>query len=300
MKVGFLGLGAMGSAMANNLLEAGNELHVWNRTAANAEPLAKLGAHVAKTPRELARVEAALAMFADDDAFRASVFDSGLFDALSVETVFVNLATVSVAFARETAQRFRERGIAYVAAPVLGRPDAAAQAKLNILAAGEDAAIARVQPLLDAMGQKTWRIGNDPADANVVKIAANFMIVSAIETMGEAFALARGNGVAPSILLEVISNVALFASPLYKNYGAQIVEERFDPGFRLVLGLKDVRLALAAGDAAHAPLPFASVLRDNMLEAIAAGDGERDWSALARVAQRRAGQLTAASANGVR
>ena len=296
MKVGFLGLGAMGSAVATNVLRAGNELHVWNRTAAHAEPLAKLGAHVAPTPRDLAGVEVALAMVADDDAFRTSVFDSGLFAALNADAVFVNLATISVAFAREAARRFRERGIAYVAAPVMGRPDAAAQAKLNILVAGDDAAIARVQPLLDAIGQKTWRIGKEPADANVVKIAANFMIVSAIETMSEAFALVRGNGVDPNKLFDMVSNT-LFAAPIYKNYGAQILEERFEPGFRLVLGLKDVRLALAAGEAAHAPLPFASALRDTLIEAVAAGDGERDWTALANVTRRRAGDALAA-ANG--
>ena len=298
MKVGFLGLGAMGSAMATNVLRAGNDMHVWNRTAAQAEPLAKLGAHVARSPRDLADVDAALAMVADDDAFRATVFESGLFEALRAETVFVNFATVSVAFARETTQRFRERGIAYVAAPVLGRPDAAAQGKLNVLVAGDDAAIARVTPLLDAVGQKTWRIGDDPAEANVIKIAANFMIVSAIETMAEAFALVRGNGGHPKTLLDVVSNT-LFASPVYKNYGAQIVEERFDPGFRLVLGLKDVRLALAAGESAHAPLPFASSLRDTLIEAVAAGDGERDWAALANVTRRRAGDAVS-TANGKR
>lgn len=298
MKVGFLGLGAMGSAMATNVLKAGNDVSVWNRTAARAEPLAKLGAHVAREPRDIAHVEAALTMFADDDAFRASVFDSGLFEALDRSAVFVNMATVSVAFAQETVQRFAQRGVAYVAAPVLGRPDAATAGKLNILVAGHDAAIARVAPLLDAMGQ-TWRIGDAPAHANVVKLAANFMIASAIETMAEAFALVRGHAVDPRKLFDVVANTS-FAAPIYKNYGAQILEERFDPGFRLVLGLKDVRLALAAGESAHTPLPFASSLRDTLIEAVAAGDGERDWTAIANVARRRAGEAPVAAPGGRR
>jgi 3-hydroxyisobutyrate dehydrogenase-like beta-hydroxyacid dehydrogenase len=136
---------------------------------------------------------------------------------------------------------------------------------------------------------KTWRLGDDPKNANVVKIAANFMIVSAIETMSEAFALLRGHDVDPRALFDIVSNT-LFAAPIYKNYGAQILSENFEPGFKLKLGLKDVRLALEAGEDAYAALPFASAMRDVMLEAIAAGDGERDWTAMARVARRRAGQ----------
>lgn len=149
------------------------------------------------------------------------------------------------------------------------------------------------------MGQKTWHIGTDPAGANVVKIAANFMIVSAIETMAEAFTLVRGHGVDPQKLFDVIAST-LFAAPVYKNYGTQILEERFEPGFRLALGLKDVRLALAAGESAHAPLPFASSLRDTLIEAVAAGDGERDWAAIANVARRRAGDPPVAARNGQR
>jgi 3-hydroxyisobutyrate dehydrogenase-like beta-hydroxyacid dehydrogenase len=284
--VGFLGLGAMGAAMARNILNAGHALSVWNRTAARAEPLVAAGATLAGSPRELAGRSALVAMFADDDAFRASVFDSGLFDALEPRTAFANMATISVAFARETAKRFAERGIPYVAAPVLGRPDVAAAGKLNILAAGDAAAIARLQPLFAAMGQKTWPLGDDPANANTAKIACNFLIVGAIEAMSEAFALARGNGLDPRAVYDIVSNTIL-AAPVYKNYGVQILDERFDAGFKLRLGLKDVRLALQAGEAANAPLPFASALRDVMIEALAMGEGESDWTAIAKVPLRR-------------
>jgi len=289
MKVGFLGLGAMGAAMAANVLKAGHELHVWNRTASSADALVGAGATLAAEPTAVAGCEAILAMFSDDDAFRASVFASGLVDALDARTTFVNMATVSVALARETTERFEARGVPYVSAPVLGRPDAAAAAKLNILAAGKPDALARVQPLFDVMGQKTWPLGDDPPLANAAKIACNFMIVSSLEMMSEAFALVRGNGVDPRALYDIFSNT-LFAAPIFKNYGAQILDERFDPpGFKLRLGLKDVRLALQAGEGADTPLPFASVLRDVMIEAIATGDGEKDWAALANVARRRSG-----------
>jgi 3-hydroxyisobutyrate dehydrogenase-like beta-hydroxyacid dehydrogenase len=226
-------------------------------------------------------------MLADDHAVRAVWQD--LLPSVRPGTIHVNMATVSVALLRELAALHADRGVTYVSAPVLGRPDAAAAGKLHIFAAGPSAAIERLQPLFDAMGQKTWRFGEDPEKANVVKIAANLMLACAIEAMSETAQLVSSNGVAPKDFLEMITNT-VFAAPAYKTYGALIAEERFSPaGFKIPLGLKDVRLALAAGDAVNVPLPFASVLRDNFLDAIANGDGELDWSAIAKVAQRRAG-----------
>ncbi|HYP56844.1 MAG TPA: NAD(P)-dependent oxidoreductase, partial [Beijerinckia sp.] len=207
----------------------------------------------------------------------------------SKDLIHVNLATVSLSFVEELIALHEKLGLAYVAAPVFGRPDAAAAAKLNIVVAGPAGAIAKVQPLLDCFGQKTWPVGDDPVRANAVKIAGNLMIAAAIETMGEAAALVRGHGVAARDFLEILTKT-LFASPVFQGYGAIIAAEQFEPaGFRLKLGLKDVRLALAAGEAANVPLPLASLLRDNFLDAIAHGDGEKDWAALARVASRRAG-----------
>jgi 3-hydroxyisobutyrate dehydrogenase-like beta-hydroxyacid dehydrogenase len=176
-----------------------------------------------------------------------------------------------------------------VAAPVFGRADVAAAGKLTIVAAGPAEALDRVGPLCDVLGQRTWRLGAEPAQAAALKIAGNFMIASAIETMGEATTLAARHGVPPETLLEILTS-SLFAAPVYKNYGAIISGRKYQPpGFRLRLGLKDVRLALAAGEGAKVPLPFASVLRDAFLEAVAHGDGDLDWAALAEVSRRRAG-----------
>jgi 3-hydroxyisobutyrate dehydrogenase-like beta-hydroxyacid dehydrogenase len=288
MKVGFIGLGAMGSAMAGNLLAAGHTLTVWNRSGAATEPLASLGAKVAKTADRAAQGEVLCSMLANDQAVREVFLDGGLLDAMDRGTVHVNHATISVALAQELAAEHEKRGLEYVAAPVFGRPDIAAAAKLNILVAGKPAAIERVRPLLEAMGSRLWPLGEAPERANVAKIAGNFMLASAIESMAEATALTRAYGVSAADFLEVMTNT-LFASPAYQGYGRLIAEQRFKPaGFALPLGYKDVGLALAAGEAQRVPLPFAGVLRDAMLEALAAGDAELDWSALALVAARRA------------
>jgi 3-hydroxyisobutyrate dehydrogenase-like beta-hydroxyacid dehydrogenase len=183
-----------------------------------------------------------------------------------------------------------KHGIGYVAAPVFGRPPAAIAAQLNIVAAGPSDLLDRAQPLFDLMGQKTWRMGDVPLRANAAKLAGNFMIGAAIEAMAEATTMANGYGVAPAALLDVLTNT-MFAAPVYKGYGAQIVEDRYEPAaFKLRLGLKDLRLALAAGEGANVPMPLASLVRDNLLDAMAAGDGDKDFAALATVAQRRAGQ----------
>lgn len=288
MKVGFIGLGAMGSAMASNLLAAGHTLTVWNRSVAATEPLASLGAKVAKTADRAAQGEVLCSMLANDQAVREVFLDGGLLDAMDHGIVHVNHATISVALAQELAAEHGKRGLEYVAAPVFGRPDMAAAAKLNIVVAGKPAAVERVRPLLEAMGSRVWPLGEAPERANVVKIAGNFMLASAIESMAEATALTRAYGVGAADFLDVMTNT-LFAAPAYQGYGKLIAEQRFKPaGFALPLGYKDVGLALAAGDAQRVPLPFAGVLRDAMLEALAAGDEELDWSALALVAARRA------------
>lgn len=289
MKVGFAGLGAMGSAMAMNLLKAGHTLTVWNRSPQAADALAAQGAAAVDDPTALAHVDVLITMLADDSATWSVVVDSGLLAQMIPGAVHVNMATVSVALAQELAALHAARGISYVAAPVLGRSDVAAAGKLNILAAGETPALARVQPLFDVMGQKTWHFGEQPEQANVVKIAANFALASAIETMAEGAALVRNHGVAAPDFLEMLSGT-LFNCPAYANYGNMIAAQRYSPaGFKLTLGLKDVNLALEAGSNSHTPLPFAGVLKDNFLDAIAQGDGNLDWSALATVATRRAG-----------
>ncbi|SDK30816.1 3-hydroxyisobutyrate dehydrogenase [Pseudomonas delhiensis] len=290
MKIGFLGLGGMGAGMAANLIRGGHQVHLWNRSPAALEPLLALGGLAAADPVAAFDADVVISMLADDTATRAVLLDSGALDSARPGLIHLSMATLSVALIGELAERHRQRDLAFIAAPVFGRTDVAEAGKLNILAAGPAEAIAEVQPLLDLMGQKTWPLGDEPLSAAAVKIAGNFMIASAIEAMGEASALAKGFGVEPAQLLEIMGST-LFNAPVYRNYGALIAEQRYEPAaFRLVLGLKDVGLALAAGQSRHVPLPFASVLRDNLLEAVAQGDGERDWAALAQVAMRRSGQ----------
>jgi 3-hydroxyisobutyrate dehydrogenase-like beta-hydroxyacid dehydrogenase len=288
MDVGFIGLGAMGRAMAGRLVAAGHRVRVWNRSRAAVDELVRAGAEAASEARE-AFGGVVISMLADDDAVRETILDPGLPGSAPAGTVHVNMATISVRLAASLAAEHRRHGVGYVSAPVFGRPEAAAAAKLAIVAAGDAAAMDRVQPLLDAMGQRTWRVGREPVQANAVKVAGNFLIASAIESMAEAAVLVERHGVSPADLLEVMTST-LFAAPVYHNYGALIVNRRYEPAaFRLVLGLKDLRLVLEAAETARTPMPFASVLRDHLLEAVAQGDGERDWAALAEVARRHAG-----------
>ena len=288
MDVGFIGLGAMGREMAANLVKAGHAVRVWNRSRGPVEELVRRGAVAADGPREAFR-GVVFSMLADDDAVRGIVLDQGLLETAPPGTVHVNMATISVRLTRELAEEHHRRGVGYVAAPVFGRPEAAAAGQLNIVAAGDTAVIDRVQPLLDVLGQRTWRVGQEASEASALKLAGNFMIASVIETVAEATVMVERHGVAPAKLLEVLTST-LFAAPVYKNYGAMIVERRYEPAaFRLALGLKDVRLLLEAGEAARTPMPLAGLLRDHLLEAVAQGDGDRDWAALAEIARRHAG-----------
>jgi 3-hydroxyisobutyrate dehydrogenase-like beta-hydroxyacid dehydrogenase len=289
MDIGFIGLGSMGRAMAENILKAGHRVRVWNRSRERAKPLEALGAVLVDTPADAFTGDAVFSMLADDAAAR-EVFDAHLLETAPRGLVHVNMATVSVAFAETFAREHAARGIQYVAAPVMGRPDAAAAAKLTIIAAGPAEAIDRVQPVFDAIGQKTWRLGVLPQHANVVKLAANFTLASAVETLGEASALLAGHGVAMTDFLDVITSGA-FPGPVYSGYGKLIAQGTYEPAlFKARLGLKDVRLALAAADTCATPLPIASVVRDSLLEAIAHGDGEKDFAVLGKVAARRAGR----------
>ena len=288
MKVGFIGVGAMGSAMASNLLKAGHEVTVWNRSPEATQPLASLGAKVARTPDRAVLGDAVFSMLSNDQAVRDVFITDGLLDAMDKGIVHVNHATISVALAKELAEEHARRELDYVAAPVFGRPDVAAAGKLQILAAGRAHVIDRVRPLLEAMGSRIWSLGDEPPHANVVKIAGNFMLGAAIESMAEASALARAHGVSAADFLEVMTST-LFATPAYQGYARLIAEQRYKPaGFALPLGYKDIGLALSAADATRVPLPLASLLHDTLLEALSAGDEDVDWSVMAQVAARRA------------
>jgi 3-hydroxyisobutyrate dehydrogenase-like beta-hydroxyacid dehydrogenase len=293
MNIGFIGLGNMGSAIAANFLKAKHTVRAWDRTAERARKLGADGAQAAATAEEAFKGDVVVSMLADDQALRSVLLDSGVLDRASGDTVrvHVNMATISVAFADELAARHKERGIAYVAAPVLGRPDAAAAGKLNVLAAGPTSALDYVQPLLDVVGQKTWRFGEIASRANVAKLAMNFMLAAAMESMGEAAALGMGYGLKADEILDLASHT-LFPGPVYQGYGPMIAQARYEPaGFKARLGLKDVRLALAAGEAATTPMPLGSLIRDTLLEALARGEGEKEFGVvLGRAAMRRAGR----------
>jgi len=288
MDTGFIGLGTMGRAMAANLLKAGHHVRVWNRSQEPVQALAAQGATACESPVEAFQAGVVISMLADDAAIRQVLLQGEVLAYAPRSAIHVNMATISVALAKEPTQAHAEHGLRYVAAPVFGRPDVAQAAQLNILAAGDPLAIEHAAPLFEAMGQKTWNLGQEPYRANVVKLAGNFMLGCAIEAMAEACAMAQAHGVAPRDVLDMLTN-SLFASPVYKGYGGLIADERYEPAlFKLVLALKDIRLALAAGEQGHVPMPFASVLRDNLIEAVAQGDGDKDFAALARVASRRA------------
>jgi 3-hydroxyisobutyrate dehydrogenase-like beta-hydroxyacid dehydrogenase len=289
VKVGFLGLGDMGLAMADNLRRAGHELSVYNRTPGRAAALS--GVRVAASPRDAAAgAEVLISMLADDAAVEQVVLgDNGAVHGLAAGAVHAGMSTIGHALSRRLATEHAARGQRYVAAPVFGRPDAARAAKLWIVAAGPGEAVDRCRPLFEAMGQGVELVGVDPVHASVVKIAGNFLLAAAIEAIGEAFALVRKHGIEPARFLEIV-NGRLLRSPVYENYGKIIAEQRFDPpGFRLRHGLKDTRLALAAGEDVAAPLPIASLARDHYLAAMARGWGDLDWAALARVSALAAG-----------
>jgi len=291
VKVAFIGLGNMGRHMAHHVLRAGHEVTVWNRTLAKAEEHRARGARVAKSPAEAAKeAEAVITMLADDAAVESAVLHpGGVTETLPPHATHVSMSTISVGLSKKLAEEHGRRGHKYIAAPVFGRPEAAEAAKLFVVAAGDQPVIAQLQPLLEAMGQRVFVMGDKPEMANVVKLSGNFLIASVIESLGEAVALTRKYGIDPHQYVDFLTN-SLFAAPVYKTYGGLIADEKYRPaGFKMRLGLKDVKLALAAAEAADAPLPLASMIRDHMLTAIARGMEDTDWSATARLAAENAG-----------
>lgn len=290
MEVGFIGIGAMGAGMARNLLRAGHSVTVWDRDREPVEALISDGAASAAEATGAAQGEVVFSMLAHDDAIRCVLLDGDWLAAAVKPLVHVNCSTISVAFAKELTERHAAVGIDYVAAPVFGRPDAASSGQLDMVAAGTEGSLSKIDPLLAAIGRKTWVVGSEPFQANLVKIGGNLMIASAIEAMAEATSLGTAHGLDRGTMLDVYLG-ALFPSPVYRGYGALIRERRYEPaGFKLKLGLKDIRLALEAGHDANVPLPFGSVLRDALITAAATGDSEKDWAALADVALKRSGQ----------
>ncbi|HLX98794.1 MAG TPA: NAD(P)-dependent oxidoreductase [Roseiarcus sp.] len=290
MDVGFIGLGQMGRAIALNLVKAGHRVAAYNRTRARAEALASEGAEIADSVADAARRPVVITMLADDHAVEEVFFGEGKgLSALGAGAVHISMSTISVALSERLVEAHRKAGHAYVAAPVFGRPEAAAAAKLFVVAAGPQETLTRCQPLFDAIGQRTFVIGDKPPAANLVKLSGNFLIAAMIESLGEAVALVRKGGVDPHRYVEILTNT-LFSAPAYKTYGTIIANEQYEPaGFKMTLGLKDIRLALAAADTLAAPMPVASLVHDHFLAGVAQGAGESDWAGLARLAAQNAG-----------
>ena len=290
MNVGVIGLGAMGLPIARNLCKAGHRVTVYNRTRSRAEELVADGAQIAETPYEACQGELVISMLSNDRAVEAVVLDDARFiPSLSPQTVHVSMATISPALAARLQEAHAQAGRQYISASVFGRPDAAAAAHLVIVAAGAKDAVDRCAPAFEAIGPRTFFVGDKPEMANLIKIMGNFMTASTIESFGEAFATLRKYGVKPETFLEVLTDT-LFSGAVHKNFGAIIAQERYSPpGFKLPLGLKDINLALDAAEAKSVPMPTASLIHDHYMSALARGYGELDWSALALVIAENAG-----------
>ncbi len=279
----------MGRGLAGRLAGGGHAVRAWNRSAPSPDVIPE-GVVMVPELSDLADSEVLISMLAHDAAVRAVFLTEGLLEGLTPGAIHINMATVSVACARELHSRHEARGVAYIACPVLGRPDAAAEGRLHLLLAGPAAAIARLEALWGRLGQRAWRFGERPESANAVKIATNLALACAIEVMGEASGLAGAYGVDAGPYLDMLTQT-LFSSPAFKLYGALIAEDRFEPpGFRLALGLKDVNLALEAGAEAAMPLPLGGLLRDRFLDCVAHGEAESDWCALVMAGRRQAGR----------
>jgi 3-hydroxyisobutyrate dehydrogenase-like beta-hydroxyacid dehydrogenase len=287
-KVAVVGLGRMGRAMAERLAGAGNALRVWNRTRSRADGVD--GARVCGSPREAATGAAiVVTALADDTATRDVVLgDDGVLAGLGSGAVHVSTSTISPALARALAEAHAAAGRAFVAAPVLGRPDAAARGELTLLVGGDEAAVARAQPVLAILGRATLRMG-DAFQALLTKVVANFLLAGTIELLAEATALGEKAGLAPAVLVDALSQT-LLGSPAFNSYGARIATAAYQPaGFAVPLGLKDVELALAAGRELRVPLPAAGVVREHLVSTLARGREAWDWSALATVVREDAG-----------
>lgn len=281
--VAVVGLGSMGRPMARNLLAAGHEVTVWNRSPGPVEDLVAEGAHRAERIEDAFASGVVFSVLADDGAVADAILDSGVLAQAPAGALHVNLATVSTSLARRAAAVHAGYGVGYLAAPVFGRATVAEQGALNVVVAGDPGQIDRVQELFDVIGSRTWRLGDVPEQANAVKILGNYLLACAIESLGEAVGLAEKAGVDPAQLVELMTTT-LFPGPVYATYGGLIAERRYQPaGFTTVLGRKDVHLALDAADAVGATLPFGAVLREVFEQALAQGRADDDWASIAEL-----------------
>jgi 3-hydroxyisobutyrate dehydrogenase-like beta-hydroxyacid dehydrogenase len=290
MEIGFVGLGNMGRGMAANLIKAGHHVTVYNRSPDKAEALVQQGATAARTVAEASGGQVVFTMLSDDAAVEDVTFGAdGIVASLPPGSTHVSSSTISVSLSQRLATTHAEAGQRYASAPVFGRPEAASAAKLFVIAAGDPEVLEPLSPLFDAIGQRTFVVSELPHTANLVKLSGNFLIASVIEGVGEAVALVGKAGVDRQQYVDILTST-LFAAPAYQTYGGLIARREFEPaGFAARLGLKDVRLALAAAEQLEVPLPLASLLRDRFLTLVATGGGDLDWSAVSTLADRDAG-----------
>lgn len=294
MRIGVIGLGSMGKAIAANLLAAGHKVTVFNRTRSKADALLAEGALFAETPGAAAGGDAVITMLSDDLALESIAFgiqdlSNGLIYDQGGETIHISMSTISAQLSRRITDASLTAGKPFVSAPVMGRPDVAQRGELIVMAAGDSTHIDRCMPVFDIIGRVVHRIGEHPVQANVTKLAANFMISSMIETFGEALALVRKSEVDPQQFHQIMAT-DFFKSPIYEKYGKLIVEENFGGGaFTVRLQEKDTRLALAAAIESQVPMPFLTVLENAFLTAIGRGKGELDPCAIASLASEGAG-----------
>jgi 3-hydroxyisobutyrate dehydrogenase-like beta-hydroxyacid dehydrogenase len=288
MKIGFIGLGRMGGHVAENLLKAGHSVTVWNRSPAPVDALVAKGAIAAKTPADAMQGDAIFSMLSNDAVMAELGLTGPLLEKAAKGLIHVNLATISVGFAKELAAAHRKAGLTYISAPVFGRPEMAASAQLVLVAGGDADVLKTMQPVFDKIGARTVPV--DAAEkANLFKIAGNFMIASELEAIGEAFALLRKGGVDPAVFHDVLSG-RLFTGAVFKAYGAMILNRHYEPaGFALTLGLKDVNLARAAAEGLGVTMPTADLLKTQYDQAIAWGWQDKDWAAIGEVSAKKAG-----------
>jgi 3-hydroxyisobutyrate dehydrogenase-like beta-hydroxyacid dehydrogenase len=282
-RIGFIGLGRMGRAMADNLITAGYALHVYNRTLEKAAPLVARGATPVRHPSHIAEPGGiVITMLSDDQALESvTLGENGFLERLGPQGVHLSMSTVSPKISRRLAQDHQRHQVAYLAAPVFGRPEAAAARKLWVCISGSPPAKQRVQPVLNAIGQGTFDYGEEPGAAHVVKVAGNFLLASMMEALAEALTLGEKNGIDRTALADMFSKT-LFACPAYQVYGEAIAQRRYQPpGFTVSLGLKDLDLVLGTAAMSRMPMPLASLLHDRFLATIAKGWGHLDWAAIA-------------------
>jgi 3-hydroxyisobutyrate dehydrogenase-like beta-hydroxyacid dehydrogenase len=296
MKVGLIGLGKMGTGIASSLLRGGHEVTVYNRTPGKAQAMVQQGAHFAAQVADACRGEAVMTMLADDPAVESVVFGDrnsigkGIIDCLAQGAIHISASTISVALSERLAAEHAARGQRFVAAPVFGRPEAAAAAKLFIAVAGTAEAVEACMPLFQAIGQRTFGFGENPPAASLVKLSGNFLISSVIEALGEALALIGKAGLDQHQYVDFLTST-VFNAPVYKTYGGLIADKKFEPaGFAAPLGFKDNRLVLAAAETLQVPLPLASLVYNRFLTLLARGGQSLDWSAISQVAAEDAGE----------